>query len=203
MNRSCKGKANRGKAQQGKGEKDASPRRTASSGAHRATVLCAEYSSACRRVLKYCAASTIPTSGTSFSRIRQRRIRRKIPNFAAKHLRNGHLGQKETLRRHGENQKQGHEAGMDCAPLPLLAGLPLPQEREGDARHAGHRHAQVRHRHLHPWLFLARAHGRPPAPLQRGFLAGENRTEQAARWTFTSQTDSLHTETERKGPVSG
>lgn len=33
----------------------------------------------------------------------------------------GHLGQEETLRRHGENQGQGHEAGMDCAALPLFA----------------------------------------------------------------------------------
>lgn len=32
----------------------------------------------------------------------------------------GHLGQEETLRRHGENQGQGHEAGMDCAALPSM-----------------------------------------------------------------------------------
>lgn len=38
----------------------------------------------------------------------------------------GHLGQEETLRRHGENQGKGHEAGMDRAALPLFARLPLP-----------------------------------------------------------------------------
>ena len=69
----------------------------------------------------------------------------------------GHLGQEETLRRHGENQGQGHEAGMDCAALPLFARLPLPQEHEGVARHAGYRVAQVWHRDFHPRVLLARA----------------------------------------------
>jgi len=69
----------------------------------------------------------------------------------------GHLGQKETLRRHGENQGQGHEAGMDCAALPLFARLPLPQEREGVAGHTGYCVAQVWHRDFHPRVLLARA----------------------------------------------
>ncbi|EXY11742.1 putative t/G mismatch-specific endonuclease [Bacteroides fragilis str. 3725 D9(v)] len=38
----------------------------------------------------------------------------------------GYLEQEEAFRRYGENQGQGHEAGMDCAPLPLLPWLPLP-----------------------------------------------------------------------------
>lgn len=67
----------------------------------------------------------------------------------------GHLGQEETLRRHGENQGQGHEAGMDCAALPLFARLPLPQEREGVAGYAGHRVAQVWYRDFHPRVLLA------------------------------------------------
>ena len=69
----------------------------------------------------------------------------------------GYLGQKETLRRHGENQGQGHKAGMGCAALPLFARLPLPQEREGVAGYAGHRVAQVWHRDFHSRVLLARA----------------------------------------------
>ena len=42
----------------------------------------------------------------------------------------------EAFRRHGEDTEQGHETGVDCAPLPFLARLPLPQEREGVAGHA-------------------------------------------------------------------
>lgn len=55
----------------------------------------------------------------------------------------GYLGQEETLRRHGENQGQGYKTGVDCAALPIFARLPLSQEREGVAGHAGHRVAQV------------------------------------------------------------
>ena len=43
----------------------------------------------------------------------------------------GHIGQKETLRRHGENKRQGHKIGIDCVALPFLARLLLSQEREG------------------------------------------------------------------------
>lgn len=71
-------------------------------------------------------------------------LSKEIIIFAAvKLFTHGHLGQKETLRRHGENQGKGHEAGMDRAALPLFARLPLPQEREGAAGHAGHRVEKV------------------------------------------------------------
>lgn len=43
----------------------------------------------------------------------------------------GHIGQKETLRRHGENKRQGHKIGIDCVALPFLVRLLLSQEREG------------------------------------------------------------------------
>lgn len=46
------------------------------------------------------------------------------------------FGAKRSVPRHGEDTEQGHETGVDCAPLPFLARLPLPQEREGVAGHA-------------------------------------------------------------------
>lgn len=97
-------------------------------------------------------------SGEPVIREAMARLLKEIVIFAAvKLFTHGHLGQEETLRRHGENQGQGHEAGMDRAVLPFLARLPLPQEREGAAGHAGHRAAQVWHRDLHPRVLLARA----------------------------------------------
>ena len=74
----------------------------------------------------------------------------------------------EAFRRHGEDTEQGHETGVDCAPLPLFARLPLPQECERAAGHAGHRVAQVWHRDFHTRLFLARARGgRSYSPFQQ------------------------------------
>ena len=67
----------------------------------------------------------------------------------------GHLGQRKTIRRHGENPQQGHEAGTHRAPLPLEPGLPLPQERARAAGHAGHRAAQIWGGDIRAWVFLA------------------------------------------------
>ena len=67
----------------------------------------------------------------------------------------GHLGQKETIRRHGENPQQGHEAGTHRAPLPLESGLPLPEECARAAGHAGHRAQEVRGGDIRAWVFLA------------------------------------------------
>lgn len=71
----------------------------------------------------------------------------------------GYLEQKETIRCHGEDTKSGHEARMDCTSLSFFAWLPLSQERERATGHAGHRVAQIWHRHIHTWMFLARTRG--------------------------------------------
>ena len=69
----------------------------------------------------------------------------------------GYLGQKETLRRHGENPKQGHEAGTHRAPLSLEPGLPLPEEHAWAAGHAGHCAQEIRCGDIRARMLLARA----------------------------------------------
>ena len=106
----------------------------------------------------------------------------KFPIFASPiEPLHGHLEQEKAFRRHGENTEQRHETGMDCAPLLVLQGLPLPQKRERVTRYAGYCPAQIRHSHFHPRLLLARTRsGRHHAQKQPGILEKQNRTEQTA-----------------------
>lgn len=100
------------------------------------------------------------------------------------------MGQEETLGRHGEDQKQGHEAGTYRPPLLVPPGLPLPQACEEVAGYARHCITQIRHRDLHPWLFLARPRGGwPYSTQQHGLLEEENRTEQATGRTRQGETE--------------
>lgn len=114
----------------------------------------------------------------------------RISKFAAKTYGYGYLGQKETFGRHGEDQKQGHETGTYRPPLLVPPGLPLSQECEEIAGYTRHCIAQIRHRDLHPWMFLARSRdGWPYSTQQHGLLEEENRTEQATGRTRQSATE--------------
>ena len=75
--------------------------------------------------------------------------------FAMEYFRYGYLGQGEAFRRHGAYQEQGHEAGTYRAPLLVPPGLPLPQECEGAAGHAGYCAKEVRGGDIRAWVFLA------------------------------------------------
>lgn len=72
----------------------------------------------------------------------------------------GYLGQKKAVGCNGKNQKQGHEARTNSAPIPVFTRIPILEKCKGIAWDSRHSAAPLRHSHFHTWLFLARTQRR-------------------------------------------